>query len=110
MTDDPAAEAGTEGARKLLVESEAVLEDLLAGFRNMSERLAEGKDVAQTEVSRTRTALAGVRATLLDEVKRHEARVFNTKGLTATAPLDLDAIRSQIGRRLDRIRDAQGSD
>lgn len=33
MTDDPAAKAETEGARRLLADSEAVLEDLIDGFR-----------------------------------------------------------------------------
>ena len=109
MTDDPTAEAGTEGVRKLLLESEAALDDLIAGFRDMADRLTQGKDVAQTEVTRARTALATMRATLLDEVRRHEARVLKSEGLAANARLDLDEVRSQIGSRLDRIRDARGT-
>ena len=108
MTDDPAAKAGTEGARRLLADSEAVLEDLIDGFRKMSDRLSDGEDVS-AEVSKARTALASVRAAILDEVRRHESRVLKAEGLTATADLDLDQIRFDIGCRLDRSRDARGT-
>lgn len=109
MTDDPSAKAGTEGARILLVESETVLEDLLAGFRDYSGRLARGDDVTEAEVSRSRVALASMTTTILEEVRRHEARVFDTEGLAEAAPIDLDDARASIGRRLDRIRNARGA-
>lgn len=107
MTDDPAAKAETEGARRLLADSEAVLEDLIDGFRRMSDRLSVGEDVT-VEVSKAPMALASVRASILDEVRRNESRILQAEGLMATA--DLDQIRFDIGRRLDRIRDARGAD
>ena len=107
MTDDPAAKAETEGARRLLADSEAVLEDLIDGFRRMFDRLSVGEDVT-VEDSKAPMALASVRAPILDEVRRNESRILQAEGLMATA--DLDQIRFDIGRRLDRIRDARGAD
>ena len=109
MTDDPAAKAETEGARRLLADSEAVLEDLIDGFRRMFDRLSVGEDVT-VEDSKAPMALASVRAPILDEVRRNESRILQAEGLMATADLDLDQIRFDIGRRLDCIRDARGAD
>ena len=60
MTDDPADKAGTQDARALLLESEAVLKDLLDGFRSMSERLADGQDVRPAEIKKAITAVNGL--------------------------------------------------
>lgn len=107
MTDDPTDVAGTEGARHLLTESEAVLEDLISGFREMSARLANDEMPTSTDVSKARSALATMRAMILDEVRRHEARVLQSEKHDETAPLDFDALRAQIGRQLDSIRNTR---
>ncbi|MBT8423622.1 MAG: hypothetical protein KJO67_01505 [Silicimonas sp.] len=107
MTDDPKISAGTEGARRLLTESAHVLEDLLTGFDAMRIRAVREDDLADGKVTQSNVAMASVRMTILKEVRRHEARVLDTEGLADAVRLDLDDIRSQIGRRLDRIRDAR---
>ena len=107
MTDDPKISAGTEGARRLLTESEHVLEDLLTVFQAMRIRAVSGDDRADADLVRSGVAMASVRTTLMKEVRRHEARVLDTEGLADAVQLDLDDIRSQIGRRLDRIRDTR---
>jgi hypothetical protein len=109
MTDDPAAKAGTEGETRPLGKSGTPLEDLLQRFLFMSMRLELGEDVAGTEVVRAGMSLGTVRKTILDEVRRHEARVLNTAGSDRTDALDLDDIRTRIGRRLDRIRAVRGA-
>ena len=75
----------------------------------MSDRLSVGEEVT-ADVSKAPMALASVRASILDEVRRNESRILQAEGLMATAELDLDQIRFDIGRRLDRIRDARGAD
>ena len=107
MADDPSAIAGTESARRSLDRSEKSMEGLLTAFDEMAERILNGEDVTIAEMSKARVALSYVRAQLVTEVNKHEERVLVSEGLVAHAPLDLDRIRGDIGRRLDRLRGAE---
>ncbi|MDA8585729.1 hypothetical protein N9L47_05575 [Rhodobacteraceae bacterium] len=111
MDDDPSVIAGTFKSRRLLKHSETALEDVLAAFDLMSERILNGEeDVTLAEISKSRSHLGYVRAQLVEEVNRHEKRIFHSEGLVADAPLDFDAIRSSVGGKLDRIRDARDAE
>ena len=107
MTNDPSRQAGTIGARWLLEQSETALQDVLAAFEVMANRLRGGEDVAHGDISKARIALAATRAALINEVNKHERQVLYSEGLIAEAPLDFDAMRAEIGRHLDRLRDAE---
>ena len=109
MTDDPADKAGTEGERRLLAQSESVLEELLNGLRDASERLASEKGLSRTALAEAQLGFSAARLMFLEEVRRHEDRLRDTDGGGDAAALDLDAVRARIGRRLDRIRDARGA-
>ena len=111
MTDDPSKLAGTIASRDMLNRSEKSMEDILAAFELMAERILEDKEsLSKAELSQARIALAQTRTQLLDEVNKYEQRVLFSKGLVAEAPLDFDAIRAEVGGQLDRLRRAQGSD
>lgn len=107
MSDDPSILAGTFKSRRMLDQSEKAMEDILAAFELMAERMLDGEMVSPAEMSKTRTALAQVRTHLLQEVNKHEERVLRSRGLVADAPLDLDEIRREIGGSLDRVRAAR---
>ena len=111
MTDDPSKLAGTIASRELLSKSEKSMQDILAAFELMAERILEDKEnLSKAELSQARIALAQTRSQLVDEVNKYEQRVLLSKGLVANAPLDFDAIRAEVGGKLDRIRWAQSSD
>ena len=106
MHDDPSRIAGTERARQMLAQSEKALDEILTAFDLMAERIRAGADVPATEMARSFTALSQARTRLINEVKEHDKRVLLAEGVDAAAPLDLEAVRVEIGRRLDRIRAA----
>jgi|GEM_PF-3231561 len=110
MSDDPSILAGTFHSRRMLAQSEKAMEDILASFELMAERILGGEQVSLSEVSKARAAMAHVRSQLVEEVNKHEKRVLQSKGLTKDAALDFDAIRGEIGRSLDRIRATQGAE
>jgi hypothetical protein len=109
MTDDSAAKAGTEGARQLLVEGQEALMSLRDKVCRLTEDIERGAPIAGQEILMAGIGLASMTKALAKEVRRHEAGVLDAGGLAHAAPLDLDDIRSRIGRRLDRIRDARGA-
>ena len=111
MTEDPSKLAGTIVSREMLSKSEKAMEDILAAFELMAERILEDKEnLSKAELSQARVSLAQTRSQLIEEVNKHEKRVLLSKGLLAEAPLDFDSIRAEIGSKLDRLRRAQGSD
>ena len=110
MADDPPKLAGTVASRAMLSKSEKAMEDILAAFELMAERILDDEEnLSKAELSQARIALAQTRSQLIEEVNKHEKRVLLSKGLVADAPLDFDAIRAEIGSQLDRIRNAQGT-
>lgn len=98
--------AGTARARRMLAESEQTMANLLAALDLYAEEVLNGAPVSLADVAKARIALAHVRSQLLDEVNKHEERIAFERGLVATAPLDFDQLRADIGRKLDRLRDA----
>ena len=110
MADDPSVLAGTFTSRRMLGESEKAMEDILTAFEVMADRIKKGEsDATPTEIIKMRTVLAQVRSQLVDEVKKHEERVFHSNGLSRDAPMDFEQLRSDIGSKLDRIRKSRGS-
>ena len=108
MTEETSKLAGTIVSRAMLDQSEKAMEDILAAFELMAERMMTGEDdMSMGELSKARIALGQTRSQLIDEVNKHEKRVLLSKGLLAEAPLDFDSIRAEIGSKLDRLRRAQ---
>ncbi len=107
MTKEPNVLGETARARWILQQSETALEDILAAFDLISERILEGEDVSLADITKARIALGQARTQLIEEVRKYEERIARDRGLVADAPLDFDALRESIGRKLDRIRDAR---
>ncbi|QMU57718.1 MAG: hypothetical protein GKR98_05595 [Boseongicola sp.] len=109
MTEDISNRAGTNGARVLLMHSEQALEDVLAAFALLAKRIKDGDLPSDTDFAQSCRVLARTRITLIEEIQKHEKRVLVAKGNAAEAPLDFDAIKDEIGRKLDRLREQKGS-
>ncbi len=105
MNDDPNRQADTDRARQQLARSEKALAEVVRAFELMAERM-QTEDVSAAELTKTLTAHSQARTRLQDEVKEHDNRVLLAEGRVAEAPLDLEAIRVEIGRRIDSIRHA----
>ena len=103
MADEPSVKAGTGDARLLLKSGEKALRDLLVAFDDLSERVRDGDMPAERDLARACVTLAKVRATLMEEIQKHERRVLMSEGLTEEAPIDFIAIRTDIGRRIDSL-------
>lgn len=110
MADDPEVPEGTEHARWMLRQSEKALRDVLDGFDAMRQMMLSGEAPSISDISKARTALGNARAQLLDEVNKYEKHILLSNRLVDEAPLDLDTLKDQIGRHLDRIRDARDAD
>ncbi len=111
MADDPSVLAGTVSARFALDQSEKALSKIIEAFDVLEKRMEDAAaEVSPAELSKTKTALGQARTQLVDEVTKHEKRVLQSEGLVADAPLDFDALRASIGRKLDNIRRAGDAD
>ena len=106
MNDDPSDMAGINRAQFLLDQSGKALGDMLTAFDIMAERMRSGDDVSVSELAKSLTAMSQARTRLINEVKEHDDRGLFSGGNAGEAALDLESIRTDIGRRLDRIREA----
>lgn len=104
MTKDPSDQADTSDARSLLENSEEALRDALTALNTLSRRVRDGEDIPPAEFTRTLTSLSQARTRLTEEVTRYEDRMLRARQRVADAALDFDAIRSEIGGKIDRIR------
>ena len=104
MTDDLAGRTGAAGADRLRRETEAVMDTLVSQFRRTSDRHGARPELTLNDVTLAHAKLGSMCATIMDEVTRHEASILDTTHDGGSADLDLDAARSEIRRRLDRIR------
>lgn len=110
MNDDPDQKAHSERALHLLAQSSQALDEALFAFDLMARGIREGEQLAPLDLAKVMTAIGTTRTKLISEVKEHDHRVLLSEGRIGDAPLDLDAIRSEIGRRLDRIHAALDED
>ena len=110
MPDDPSEMEDTARAMQLLAQSETALAEILVAFDLMAERLKSDGTPSDVDMAKLYQNTSQARSRLINEVKEHEKRTARAEGLDASAPLDLDAIQCDIGRRLDRIRAARGAE
>jgi len=103
MADEPSVKAGTGDARLLLESGEKAMRDLLMAFDNLSGQVRGGDVPPERDLARACVTLTRVRTTLMEEIQKHERRVLMSEGLTDEAPIDFDAIRTDIGRRIDNL-------
>ena len=79
-------------------------EEALKALDRFTKDLKEGKDVKVGDLVRTASDLRKATQTLFDERKRIAERKKTETDAGDDAALDLEAARSEIGSRLDRLR------
>jgi len=109
MTDDPIGKTGADASRRLLAQSEQILRDLMAAFETAAGRLRATDAPLDTDISSAIVMLAKTRTTVIQEIQTNDKRVQLSGGVFTHRPHNFDAVRGEIGRRLDRIRDANGA-
>ncbi|WP_422073667.1 hypothetical protein [Tranquillimonas rosea] len=98
-----------EGARSLLVEAEAHYREALEDFLAVKLYLKDRDDLAEAEIKQKAAEYRRATQTLFDERKRLEDHLKRLEGIAREYALDFDAVRAEIGGRLDRLRAAGGA-
>ena len=110
MTDDRTGHAGADAARLLLEESEQILRDLLEAVSSAADRTRRGELIGEADISGAIVALANTRTMVIQEIQSHDKRGELSEGVFSQDTHDFDAVRTLLGRQLDRIRNAAGTD
>ena len=113
MDDDTTADAETlraemrariEQARKRHDLAQKVFERFINALIDLTDKIEAAKEMEKGEIDKTVRELSKSLIFATEEAEKYEKCVLENTGLVADAPLDLDAIRSEIGSRLDRLR------
>lgn len=107
MTDDSTGKTGADASRRLLEQSEQILRDLLAAFDTVSGRMRAAEAPLDSDISSAIVMLARTRTTVIQEIQTNDKRVQLSGGVISKKPHNFDAVRDDLGRRLDRIRDSE---
>lgn len=105
MADEPSDFSDIDRSRALLAESDEALREALAAFAILKRRLLADETVPPTELAKALISISQHRGRVTDDMRKHEDRILFDKKLVANAPLDFDQLRSEIGRKIDRLRD-----
>lgn len=106
MSDDPTGKTGADASRLILAQSEQILRDLLAAFETAAGRLRAADAPFDTDIPSAIVTLARIRTTVIQEIQTNDKRVQLSGGVFSHKPHNFDTVRDELGRRLDRIRDA----
>lgn len=109
MTDDPTGQTGADASRRLLAQSEQILRDLMAAFETAAGRLRATDALPDTDISSAIVMLAKTRTTVIQEIQTNDKRDQLSGGVFSHKPHNFDAVRDELGRKLDRIRNATGA-
>lgn len=102
-------QARLDEARRRLDEAEETLADFRLSLASYAVSLRQGGHDVDAKMIDTIRTFTKARLVLRQEIQNYEKCLLENSGLVAEAPLDLDAVKSEIGRRLDRLRDTQGA-
>ena len=93
-------------AKQRLKSATQRLDDLVVAIDDHMASLRREKPATKTELSATIQEMGKLQTHVNEEMRKYGRHVLEQKGLVADAPLDLDAIRLEVGGFLDRIRAA----
>ncbi len=96
---DPESEAD-----RILAHAQAHYLEVLEDLEAVKLYLRDRDDLSEAEMKRVLGEYRRATQTLFDERKRIEDVRKKQKGIVHDYALDFDAIRDEIGRRLDRLR------
>lgn len=109
MPDDPSILHGAFKSRRMLEATETAMAGYLASFDALAQRLLDGDRVTIGETTQSLVAVAKMRLQLIEGIRAYEKHAFHANGADGGPDLDLDALRDEVGRRLDRLRAARGA-
>jgi len=95
---------------ELLETAEKHYKDALNALEIVKLYLKERSELSPSEINRTASDFRKATQTLFDERKRLEELRRKEAGIAHDFGLDFAAARDEIGRRLDRLRAARGSE
>ncbi|KKL19103.1 hypothetical protein LCGC14_2468840 [marine sediment metagenome] len=94
-------------AELILEEAQEQYRDVLEDLRALRLCLREQSELSEAEVKRVLTEHRRITLTVFEERKRLEDLRKRQKGIVHDYALDFDALRDEIGGRLDRLRAAK---
>ena len=94
----------------LLRAAERHFEETLRALEELKERLSEGEDLRGSRISQISRDFRAATLTLLTERQKIESERKKVAGIVNDYALDLERARAEVRSRLDRIRDARGSE
>ncbi|KAF0677409.1 hypothetical protein [Profundibacterium mesophilum] len=97
---------GERRASEILEQAEEQYREVLEDLKSVRMALRDRSDLAEGEIRRVLTEFRRVAQTVFDERKRLEELRKRRCGIVHDYALDFDALRGEIGSRLDRLRDA----
>lgn len=103
----PSEDEGT--AAESLEMAERHFQDALEALDIAKRHLQDGADPRAAEIARAASDLRKATQTLFDERKKVEQQRRRDARIDADFGFDFDDARTEIGRRLDRLRDTLGS-
>ncbi|MBN2906128.1 MAG: hypothetical protein JXJ18_05425 [Rhodobacteraceae bacterium] len=98
---------GDAAAQAVLEEAEEHYRRTIRALHTIIEEVEAGQTARARELKGALSDLGKAAQTAFDERVRVEKRLRTETGIVHEYALDLDAARVEIGRRLDRLRDAQ---
>ncbi|EKE43657.1 hypothetical protein OCGS_2389 [Oceaniovalibus guishaninsula JLT2003] len=93
----------------LLEMAEIHYRDVLGEMEILIQCVRDRDDLPETETKRVLTAYRRAVQTLYDERKRVEDLRRKQRGIVGDYAIDFDAARTEIARRLDRLRATRGA-
>lgn len=110
MDDETVRKAGTERSRAALKRAYNSMLEMLAAWEAQTKRVREDERVNKTDMGGMLRSMAQARTTLTTEIHRNEKEILENEGRIDTAPIDFDALRNEVGRRLARLRAVDEAD
>lgn len=100
---------GHADERCVLDMAEGQFAELLSALEDMKGRVQAGEPVADSEVKQRVSAVQRAMDHVFSERKRLDEVRRKRAGIVHDYAIDFDAARTEIGRRLDRLRAASGA-
>ena len=87
-----------------------IFEEAARELRNASERIAAGENLSETELKKTASFLTGSMHTMMKERDRVLEQRKQSAGFDGGYAIDFEAVKAEIGCKLDRLRRAKGTE
>lgn len=100
---------GDPAAQAVLEEAEEHYRRTIRALHDIIQEVEAGQSARARDLRSALSDLGKAAQTAFDERVRVEKRLRSETGIVNDYALDLDGARAEIGRRLDRLRNARGA-